>query len=127
MNETELQEDLRGNSIAILINRDYRPDMDDLELFEITRGIWTKKMVTASEDRKYAFAFHKKVVKDVYEISHWVPAGTHQYFTRGLCRKRLETNRWEFIGKKAPDEIRLKYIDKKVTRDRSYGDPFVKM
>ena len=127
MNEVELQEDLRGNSIAILINRDYRSDMDDLELFETTRGIWCKKMVTAAEDRKYAFAFHKKVVKEVYEIYDWVPAGTHQYFTRDLSPKRLETNRWEFIGKKAPDEIRLKYINKKVIRGRSWGDSFVKM
>lgn len=127
MNEIELEEDLRGISIAILINREFTSDMDDLELFEITRGIWSKNMVTAAEGRKYAFAFHHKVVKDVYEISHWVPAGTHQYFTRDLSAKRLETNPWEFIGKKAADEIRLKYINKKVTRDRSYGDPFVKM
>ena len=98
MNEFELQE-VRG-SIAILLNRDYRPDMDDLELFETAE---CKNMVTAAEDRKYAFAFHKKVVKEVYEIYDWVC--THQYFTRDLSPKRLETNRWEFMAGRNPIEI----------------------
>ena len=32
--------------VSILINRDYKPTFGDLEIFEITRGIWAKKMVT---------------------------------------------------------------------------------
>ena len=31
--------------VAILINRDYKPTFGDLETFEYTRGIWSKKMV----------------------------------------------------------------------------------
>lgn len=113
--------------VCILINRDYRPTFGDLELFEYTRGIWTKKMKTISGDAKYAYATFKGVVKEVYEIHSWVPAGTQEYFTRNLDPKRLSKARWEFVGKKAPDELRELYVGKIIERKRSYGDPFIRV
>jgi|TARA_B110000503_G_scaffold125928_1_gene193992 hypothetical protein len=113
--------------VSILINRDYRPTFGDLEIFEITRGIWTKKMVTISQDAKYAYATFKGVVKEVYEIHSWVPAGTQEYFTRSLDTMRLEKARWEFVGRKASQELRDLYVGKIIERKRSYGDPFIKV
>ena len=115
--------------IAILINRDYRPTFGDLELFEITRGIWPKKMMTFSKNcgAQYAYATYQGVVKDVYEIYDWVPAGTQEYFTRLLTEERLEKARWEFIGRRASPEIRNRYVGRVIRRERSYGDPFVKV
>ena len=113
--------------VSILINRDYRPTFGDLELFEYTRGIWTKKMKTISGDAKYAYATFKGVVKEVYEIHSWVPAGTQEYFTRNLDPERLAKARWEFVGKKAPDKLRELYIGKIIKRKRSYGDPFIRV
>ena len=40
--------------------------------------------MTVSGDSKYAYATFKRVVKEVYEIHSWVPAGTQEYFTREL-------------------------------------------
>ena len=117
--------DHRG--VAILINRDYRPSFGDLELFEYTRGIWSLKMKTISKDAKYAYATFQGVVKEVYEIHSWVPAGTQEYFTRGLDPDRLKRARWEFVGRKAPNEIREKYVGKILDKPRSYGDSFIKV
>jgi len=113
--------------VAILINRDYKPNFGDIELFEITRGIWTKAMTTIAGDSKYAYATYKGVVKEVYEIHSWVPAGTQEYFTRFLDEKRLETARWEFVGRKAPKEVRELYIGKIIDKPRSYGSSFIKV
>ena len=112
---------------AILINRDYRPTFGDLEVFEYTRGIWSKKMVTIAGDSKFAYATYRGVVKGVYEIHSWVPAGTQEYFSRKLDPERLKTARWEFIGRKAKDSIWKKYIGKLIDKPRSYGDPFVRV
>ena len=117
--------DHRG--IAILINKHYKPTFGDLETFEITRGIWSKRIVTTCEnnDAKFAYATFNGVVKDVYIIHCWVPAGTQEYFSRSLDRERLKTARWEFVGKKAPNEIRELYVGKIIEKKRSYGDPFM--
>jgi hypothetical protein len=56
-------------------------------------------MVTLSKDAIYAFATFKGVVKEVYEIHSWVPAGTQEYFTRNLTPERLAKSRWEFVGR----------------------------
>lgn len=123
--EVEVEKDHRG--VAILINRDYKPTFGDLETFEITRGIWGKRIVTACETNevRFAYATFNGVVKEVYQIHSWVPAGTQQYFTRTLDPERLKNARWEFVGKKAPDKVRQLYLGKVLARKRSYGDPFV--
>ena len=122
-----VREEHRG--IAILINRDFRPTFGRLELFEITRGIWPKKLVTLAEriEATYAYATYQGIVKEVYEIQSWVPAGSQQYFTRELHPERLKTNPWEFVGRIAPEDIRSLYVGRIIERPRSYGDPFVKV
>ena len=67
------------------------------------------------------------VVKEVYEIFDWVPAGSQEYFSRELSQERLEKANWEFIGKKASNEIRERYKGRVLNRNRSYGDPFIKV
>lgn len=113
--------------VAILINKHYKPTFGDLEIFEITRGIWSKRIVTKCEKMgaKFAYATFNGVVKDVYQIHSWVPAGTQEYFSRSLDPDRLKNARWEFVGKKAPHKIRELYVGKIIERKRSYGDPFV--
>ncbi len=55
----------------------------------------------------------------------WVKAGTQQYFTRDNIKR--DSDRWEFIGRKADDSVRKLYVGKVINRDRSYGTPFVKV
>ena len=122
------------SGVAILINRDYKAHFDELETFEITRGVWRKSQKTIAENinAKLAYAVHHGVVKEVYEIHNWVPAGTQQYFTREINEKFLKSlpskeKYFEFVGRKAPDKIRERYKGKIVNRIRSYGNSFVKI
>lgn len=124
-NKIEVAPEHQG--VAILINRDYRPWFGDLELFEYTRGIWPSRMKSLSKNAKFAYATFQGVVKEVYEIHSWVPAGTQQYFTRELTPERLAASRWEFVGRKASNEIREIYIGKILDKPRSYGNPFIKV
>ncbi len=111
--------------VAILLNQDYKPHFTDLQLFEITRGIWRKAMKTISGESKYAYATFKGKVLEVYEIHCWVPAGSQEYFTRSLNPNRLASCNWEFVGRKASKEVRELYVGKYIKKVRSFGNPFV--
>ena len=125
--EKKIEVDKNHRGVAILINTDYTPNMGDLELFEITRGIWPKSQRTIAEKRnaKFAYATHKGVIKEIYEIYEWVPAGTQQYFTRILNPERLAKCPFEFVGRKAPDELRDLYLGKLLNKKKSYGNTFI--
>ena len=108
--------------VAFLLEKSFMHDFGDLQLLE-HQSIWTKKQ---PETVKYDYATYRSIIKEVYEIYTWVPAGTQQYFTRELDPEKV-AKRHEFVGKKAPQEIRNKYIGKLINKKRSYGDPFVKV
>jgi hypothetical protein len=96
-------------AILIRINQKYREGMSGQELFEITRGVW--KLGSRRENALLAFAVYKGIVKEVYLIDSWHPAGTLPYRTR---KDVHIPGRWEFQGKLAPDAIRDKYLDESV-------------
>lgn len=97
-------------AILIRINRYYRYGMSPEELQEVTCGIW--KVSARREKAQLAFAIYKGIVREVYQIKKWVPAGTIEYKTR-LVEK---CDRWEFEGETAPEELRHKYLNKSVSR-----------
>jgi len=97
--------------LLIRINRLYRHGMSELELYEATRGVWVigKRRTTA----KFAFAVFEGIVREVYEIHSWHPAGTNHYSSRAQKDVKIP-GRWEFVGKIASDDIREKYVDHSV-------------
>ena len=97
--------------------------MSDVELLEATRGTWAR--VPRDKNLKYAYATYNGIVKEVYEIRQWLPAGTQPYFyrSRHLGDERLK-NRFEFLGVLAQEEIRNRYKGKLIALERSYGTPF---
>ncbi len=111
--------------VAIIINNTYKATFGDLELFETTRGIWRKGLKTIARDSKYAYACFNEIVKEVNEIHSWIPAGTQQYFTRKITSEHKD--KWEFIGKIAPDNIRELYVGKLLEKDKQYGNSFVRV
>ena len=126
LSESKVKVAFEHRGVSILINRYYLPTLGDLEIFERTRGMWRQSMKTIAGDSRYAYATFKGVVKEVYEIHSWVPAGTQEYFTRTLNPERREVG-WEFVGRKAPDELRELYIGKIIEKERSRGNAFVKV
>lgn len=92
-------------SILIRINQRYRPDMSDLELYESTRGVW-KTSGPRRDGAHLAFAVFQGVVREVYEIASWHPAGSTRYTTRDGVDA---PGRFEFKGRVAGEEIRRRY------------------
>ena len=105
-------------SILIRIGKTYGYDMSDDELYEATRGVW--KVGVRREKAKYAFAVFRGSVRDVYEIDKWVPAGSTLYRTR-MQNDVRRTGRWEFVGRKAEEAIRAKYLDRSVNQYFAQG------
>lgn len=103
--------EIKHKAIMITINKLYRSDMTPLELYEATRGVWN----TGEKSRNqvdYAMALYKGIIKEVYKIKKWYPAGTLTYKTRGGYDWE---GRWEFDGEIAYD-IRDQYIGRYVEK-----------
>ena len=97
-------------AILIRANQLYEYGMSEVELYDITRGVW--RVGIEREKAKYAFSVYEGIVREVYKIEQWFPAGT-TFSTRnphGLD----DPERWEFVGKLAESKIRDKYLYKSV-------------
>lgn len=105
-------------SLLIRINETFRYGMTDIELYDATRGIWR-----IGENRvkaKYAFAVFQGVIRAIYSIAAWLPAGSTMS-TRENSHKFLGSDRWEFVGTIAEPEILDKYLNKDVTHEFPVG------
>jgi hypothetical protein len=99
---------VREPALLITINRLYRSGMSPLELYEATRGRW---VVGPRRDKvELALAVYQGVVREVYRVRAWHPAGTVEYQTRSDLRPEDLGRRWEFEGDIAED-VRDRYID----------------
>ncbi len=72
--------EVRHRAILFTINRLYRSGMSPLELYETTRGMW--KLGKRRERAEYAMCVTYGIVREVYHIDQWYPAGTQEYKTR---------------------------------------------
>ena len=113
----------KHSGLAFILNKTYRSSMSPIELLEATRGTWSRP--PRDQSIRFAYATYHNIVKEVYKIEGWLPAGTQQYFFRDrkLGDERLK-KRWEFIGRIADDDVRNLYLRKKIRMKRSYGTPF---
>lgn len=96
-------------SILIRLTRLFRYDMTDIELYDATRGVW--RIGEDREKAEYAFAVFDGIVHEVYKVTAWFQAG-NTFNTRGSFAH--QEMRWEFVGQKAEESIRSKYIMKSV-------------
>jgi uncharacterized protein len=99
--------------VLIKISRLYTEDMSPFELYEATRGVWDMQAQGRKERAEYAFAVHDGLVKEVYRIAGWHPAGTTLYQARSKTDVD-RPGRWEFVGAPAEESIRQKYLDRSV-------------
>ena len=109
--------------LAFLLNDLPMSGISDTFLYERTRGVWSK--IPESKEPKFAYATYAGIVKEVYEIHSWVPAGTQQYFTRDNQALLERGNRKEFVGRIASQDVRARYVGNMIEKERSYGTPFV--
>lgn len=104
-------------ALLIRINKLYRTDMSDEELYEATRGIW--KIGPRRNSIDYALAVYCGIVHEVYKIESWHQGGSTAYATREeeIRERKLQGQlhgRYEFIGKPAIDQTLRQYIGKSV-------------
>ena len=103
-------------SILINISQMYRYGMTAMELYDATRKAWV--VGPRREEAKYAMALYRGIVREVYEIAAWFPAGstmTHLGTTSNVPGPEKneelgESDRFEFVGRIAPESIRYRYL-----------------
>ncbi len=101
---------VREPAILIRINELYRPNMTPSELYDATRASW--KLGPKRERARYAFAVFEGIVREVYEVKSWLRAGST--FNSAHERDRAPRDRWEFVGRLAPEYMRRRYINRDV-------------
>jgi len=100
--------------ILINISRLYRYGMSETELYDATRGVW--KVGSRCTNADFAFCVYGGIVRAVYSIAAWVAAGSTMT-SRDYAEKEYElSERFEFVGKLAPDDIHRKYVGKSIKR-----------
>lgn len=98
-------------TLLIRISRQYREGMSEQELYEATRGVW--KIGERRNGVQLAFAVFEGVVREVYEVEAWHPAGTTPYSTRPVEDVKVP-GRWEFTGRRASEDLRERYVGRSV-------------
>ena len=93
-------------TMLIRIPQLYRPGMSRGALYEATRGHW--KVGPRRERAELAMAVADGIVREVYEIDAWHPAGTTPEAAR--VHREAPPDRWEFTGRVADESIRRRYI-----------------
>ncbi len=113
-------DDITDNVVIIRINRSYNPDMSALQLYDITRGCWRRK-IESVDSAKYAFAAYRGEVVEVYRIDHWCHASK---LNRETLPYDPETDRDRigFIGSVADEEVRHRFVGRSVKEFFKRGD-----
>ena len=88
-------------AVLITINRLYRRDMTEKELYEATRKHWNVNIDRVA-DIRIACAVYRGIIREVYRIKAWRKSPD------------VESKRHYFIGQVANQETRNKYINKSV-------------
>ena len=118
-----LEQNIEENIVIIKINRSYRAGMSSLELYDVTRGRW-KRRIESVEKAEYALSVYFGEVKEVYKIFRWVPSEEMKRETKPYD-EQLDGGRIAFFGEVAEESIRRKYIGKYVNKlyKRGEADP----
>lgn len=113
--------DVTEPAILIRINTLFQYGMSPVELYDATRSAW--KVGERRNGAEYAFAVFEGVVREVYRIEGWFPAGStfnNRWNGEHAEREELE-GRWEFVGTLAPESVRKRYLNRYVGHILSQG------
>ncbi|MDZ7852779.1 MAG: hypothetical protein U5L98_09090 [Halomonas sp.] len=94
-------------SLLIRISRSWHEGISTQALFEATRGVW--KIGERREQVELVFAVASGIVREVYRVHAWHPAGTTLYHTRVPVEVAIQ-GRWEFTGELADELLRSRYL-----------------
>ena len=112
--------DLEENIVIIKINQSYREEMSALELYDVTRGCWKRKLESV-EKAEYVLAVAYGIVKEVYKVDRWFSA---DQLNRETINDEPEDHvgRIAFEGSVADESVRSKYLEKSVANLYKFGE-----
>jgi len=113
--------DITDAVVAINIHQQFPFAQNDKDLYECTRGLWRLDAQRAGRAR-YLLAVFQGIIKEVYEIHECIPAKseTKEYWRKRLLSQgrnispALNHGRSEFVGQIAADDIRTKYVGRRM-------------
>jgi hypothetical protein len=111
--------DVTEPALLIRIPHLFYDGMPPDALYEATRGVW--RLGERRHSVRFALAVADGVVREVFTVNAWQPAGTAAYSTRSINDYPLD-GRWEFTGDVAPESLRDKYIGKSVAHYLKRGN-----
>ncbi len=112
--------DITDDVLIIKVNKSYREGMAPLELYDVTRGCWKRKIESVSK-AEYALSVSDGIVREVYRIDNWKPSNEVKRETIAN-NPDTEKERITFTGEVADDVIRNKYIGKNVKNLYKWGE-----
>jgi len=107
------EDDINDNIMMIRINKLYRNDMSDHELYEATRGYWHASIDEASKV-DYVLSVYDGMVLEAYEPIDWFYAGSTFMEREDAATGMINEDRIEFVGRVADEKTRRKYVGKSV-------------
>lgn len=112
-------EDFEGcPTIAFRVNKLYRANMKEHELYDITRCCWRVKISKAKYCRYAMPVYHGRIL-EVYEIKKWFDAGS-TFMLRDLVKE--DEGRREFVGRKCMDKkVRNRFVGKSISALPGYA------
>lgn len=119
MRDLQLQ-DIHENIVVIKLNKSYRQGMSALELYDITRGSWKRK-IESVKDAEYALAVYEGIVLEVYKIEKWSPSEEVIRETIPFDPARV-AGRITFSGAVADERIRENYVGASVKALYKWGE-----
>jgi uncharacterized protein len=114
-------------SILINISQMYRYGMTAIELYDATRKSWV--VGTRRNEVQFAMALYRGIIREVYEIATWLPAGstmtglgtTSNVVEKAPPAETKESTRFEFVGRIANESIRRRYVGQSVRKYFAVG------
>lgn len=108
---TAAEASIKERSILLNISGSYQKAATSSQLYDVTRSAWVVNKAKAQK-AIYAFAMFAGVVREVYKIQEWLPAGTT--LTSFDVQHQPAKDRWEFVGTFAPNDVRKRHKGKRV-------------
>lgn len=98
-------------ALLIRVSSLYREGITPQALYEASRGVW--RIGERREFAELVLAVAGGIVREVYAVQAWHPAGSTPYLTRSVADVAVPGRR-EFTGVPAPESVRRKYVGQSV-------------
>lgn len=93
--------ELPNDSLIVKIARTFTESMTPQELYEYSRGYW--RINPNNKKIDYVLAIHDGIIREVYKVRAWFPAGDTMCFINDEEHEKSIKNRYEFVGTIAED------------------------